>query len=202
MIKQILAKILSNSLLVNIGKLVLVSTVGITTVTTSAYLFDKITLPNDNKENGSTLNLTRSDNENSEQYDTETNSSVSNIEGIDGSNPNVYTSDTIAGASKTIKNPLESFTDSLTTVDVTTSSSKQKPTTTVATNLLKLEDTATGSSKTISSNGTSLVYNNEKDDEDKFEDSEKYENKENRDYDEEDHREVNKKEDDEDHDED
>lgn len=198
MFKQLIAKLLANNVLIGIGKVVLISTVGITTATSGAYLYGNIanTLFNSNEVETENSLLLVSDQTTTNQTptdsivdDTETSSSKSNETNQDSS-LNEFVLDIVTSASKIITGSVNGFVGTGGEVDVNTSPSKQNTPVTIGTNPTPIEDTNTGSSRTVSVGGT-LVYVDD-DDEDDYEEIE---------HEDEDEDEDNYKEEDEDDDE-
>lgn len=183
MFKQLIA----NKVLLGIGKIALVSTVGIGTATSGALLFENLT-NNQNSSNEQNIDstesyianeTTRESNETTDVNDTETSTSKSNID--QESSLNEFVIDIVTSASKIITGSINGYTDSNPTADVNTSPSKQNSSITVGVNPLPIEDTNTGSSRTLSVGGT-LIYIDDEDEneyEDEFDDEDdKYEDKE------------------------
>ena len=110
--------------------------------------------------------------------------------------------DIVTSASKIITGSINGYTDSNPTADVNTSPSKQNSSITVGVNPLPIEDTNTGSSRTLSVGGT-LIYIDDEDEneyEDEFDDEDdKYEDKEDE-YEDEDDEQEDENEDEEDED--
>lgn len=204
MFKQLIA----NKVLLGIGKIALVSTVGIGTATSGALLFENLT-NNQNSSNEQNIDstesyianeTTRESNETTDVNDTETSTSKSNID--QESSLNEFVIDIVTSASKIITGSINGYTDSNPTADVNTSPSKQNSSITVGVNPLPIEDTNTGSSRTLSVGGT-LIYIDDEDEneyEDEFDDEDdKYEDKEDE-YEDEDDEQEDENEDEEDED--
>jgi len=180
MFKEIITKLIGNNVLMGIGKIALISTVGITTATTGAYLYGNITdtLSNSDKVETDTSSLLVTDETETNQVaadilvdDTETSSSKSN-ELNETSNLNEFVLDIVTGASKIITGSVNGFVSSNGATDVNTSSSKQSSTTTIGTNPTPIEDTNTGSSRVVSVGGTLVYLDDEDEDENEYEEVE------------------------------
>ncbi len=193
MFKEIITKLIGNNVLMGIGKIALISTVGITTATTGAYLYGNITdtLSNSDKVETDTSSLLVTDETETNQVaadilvdDTETSSSKSN-ELNETSNLNEFVLDIVTGASKIITGSVNGFVSSNSATDVNTSSSKQSSTTTIGTNPTPIEDTNTGSSRVVSVGGTLVYLDDEDEDENEYEEVE-YEDEDEDKYSEED----------------
>lgn len=205
MLKELIAKLFSNGIVAGVGKIILVSTVGITTATTGAYLFgeNSNTLFDSNKveteENDSILATDQQTQEEvADENDIETSSSKSS-DSSEVSGINEFVVDIVTGASKLITGTVNGFNGSNQTTDVNTGSSKQTTSTTVGTNPLPTEDTSTGSSRTVSVGGT-IVYVDDDDDENEYEEIEYEDESEDEDEDEDEHEDEHEDEDDEDED--
>lgn len=180
MFKEILAKIIGNNVLLGIGKIALISTVGITTAASGAYLYGNLsdTLSNTNKVETDTSSLLVTDETETEQVaadilvdDTETSSSKSNeLNGT--SSLNEFVLDIVTGASKIITGSVNGSTSLIGVTDVNTSPSKQNSTTTIGTTTTPIEDTNTGSSRIVSVGGTLVYLDDEDDDENEYEEIE------------------------------
>jgi len=182
-------QLITNKVLLGIGKIALISTVGIGTATSGALLYENLS-NNQNSSNEQNVDSTESyvanettpeSNDTTDIDDTETSSSKSNTD--QGSSINEFVTDIITSASKIITESINGNTGSNPTVDVNTSSSKQNSPVTVGVTPLPVEDTNTGSSRTVSVGGT-LIYIDDEDEneyEDKFEvddEDDKHEDKE------------------------
>jgi len=196
MFKQLIA----NKVLLGIGKIALISTVGIGTATSGALIYENLT-NNQNNSNEQNLDSTESyianettpeSSDTTDIDDTETSTSKSNTE--QGSSLNEFVIDIVTSASKIITGSVNGYTGSNPTADVNTSTSKQNSPITVGVTPLPIEDTNTGSSRTVSVGGT-LIYIDDEDEneyEDKFEvddEDDKYEDKEDEHEDEDDEQE-------------
>jgi len=173
MFKQLIA----NKVLLGIGKIALISTVGIGTATSGALLYENL-VNNQNSSNEQNIDSTESyianettseSNETTIIDDTETSTSKSNTD--QESSINEFVIDIVTSASKIITGSVNGFVSTDGAVDVNTSPSKQNTPVTIGTNPTPIEDTNTGSSRTVSVGGT-LVYVDDDDDENDYEEIE------------------------------
>ena len=139
MFKSIIQFLNSNTLLASISKVILVTTVSLTSVTSSAYIIDSITKPEESKKEDSFL----SENEEINQIDKEEDNkeeiqTSSSIKTEVSSGLNWFISDIVTGPSKLVENTI-GYVSGGNTVD----------TTTISTSPISNEDTSTGSSRKI-----------------------------------------------------
>jgi hypothetical protein len=173
MFKAIIQFLNSNSILASISKVILVTTVSITSVTSSAYIIDSISKPDDSKNEDSFLSVNEVTNQiNNEEINQEEVQTSASIKTEESSGLNGFISDVVTSASKLVEGVI-GYVSGDNSVDTTTSPSRQS-TTTISTSPISNEDTSTGSSR---NNGTTpgLVYNDDYDDdydEDEYEDHE------------------------------
>lgn len=170
MLKTIIHFLNSNSILASISKVVLVTTVSITSVTTSAYIIDSISTPDESDEAETFISTNVDSNESievetnqvEEEVQTSASKSVENESGL-----NTFITDIVTGASKLVESAI-GFISGNGISDVTTGSSTQNST--VSNIPITNEDTRTGSSQNSGSGSVGLVFNDDEDDE--FEDHE------------------------------
>lgn len=180
MFKTIIQFLKANTLLASISKVVLVTTVSISSVTASAYIIDSISAPEESDETETFISTNVESDESIEvetsqveEVQTSASKSTENESGL-----NTFIVDIVTGASKLVENTI-GFISGNGVSDVTTGSSRQSSTT-VSTNPITNEDTSTGSSR---NNGTTpgLVYNDDDYNDDEFEDEDRYEDDEDED---------------------
>lgn len=174
MFKTIIQFLKANTLLASISKVVLVTTVSISSVTASAYIIDSISTPEESDETETFISTNVESDESIEvetsqveEVQTSASKSTENESGL-----NTFIADIVTGASKLVESTI-GFISGNGVSDVTTGSSRQSSTT-VSTNPITNEDTSTGSSR---NNGTTpgLVYNDDDYNDDEFEDEDRYE---------------------------
>lgn len=171
MFKAIIQFLNSNSILASISKVILVTTVSISSVTASAYIIDSISTPEESDETEKFISTNVESVESTEvetnQVEEEVQTSAS-IKTEESSGLNGFISDVVTSASKLVEGVI-GYVSGDNSVDTTTSPSRQS-TTTISTSPISNEDTSTGSSR---NNGTTpgLVYNDDYD-EDEYEDHE------------------------------
>ena len=202
MFKTIIQFLKANTLLASISKVVLVTTVSISSVSASAYIIDSISAPEENDETETFISTNVESDESievetnqvEEEVQTSASKSTENDSGL-----KTFIADIVTGASKLVESTI-GFISGNGVSDVTTGSSRQSSTT-VSTNPITNEDTSTGSSR---NNGTTpgLVYNDDDYDDDEFEDEDRYEDDEDEHEDEEDEEDEDEHEDEEEHEED
>lgn len=198
MLKTIIHFLNSNSILASISKVVLVTTVSITSVTTSAYIIDSISTPDESDKTETFISTNVESNESievetnqvEEEVQTSASKSVENESGL-----NTFITDIVTGATRLVESTI-GFISGNGISDVTTGSSTQNST--VSNIPITNEDTRTGSSQNSGSGSVGLVFNDDEDDEfedhedefeeedDEFEDEEDDEEDEEDDHDEED----------------
>lgn len=184
MFKSIIQFFNSNSILASISKVILVTTVSISSVTASAYIIDSISTPDESDETETFISTSIESDESIEIVTTQVEEEVqtsASIKTEESSGLNGFIADIVTGASKLVESTI-GFISGNGVSDVTTSPSRQSSTT-VSTSPITNEDTSTGSSR---NNGTSpgLVYNDDDYDDDEFEDEDRYEDHEEDDEDE------------------
>ena len=176
MFKSIIQFLNSNSILASISKVILVTTVSISSVTASAYIIDSMSNPDESKKEDSFLSVNEETSQiNNEEINQEEVQTSASIKTEESSGLNGFIADIVTGASKLVESTI-GFISGNGVSDVTTSPSRQSSTT-VSTSPITNEDTSTGSSR---NNGTTpgLVYNDDDYDDDEFEDEDRYEDDE------------------------
>ena len=197
MFKAIIQFLNSNSILASISKVILVTTVSITSVTSSAYIIDSISKPDDSKNEDSFLSVNEVTNQiNNEEINQEEVQTSASIKTEESSGLNGFISDVVTSASKLVEGVI-GYVSGDNSVDTTTSPSRQS-TTTISTSPISNEDTSTGSSRKNTTDSTGLVYYDDDYDEDEYEDHEEDEEDEDDEHDEEDEEDDHDDEDEED----
>ena len=195
MFKAIIQFLNSNSILASISKVILVTTVSITSVTSSAYIIDSISKPDDSKNEDSFLSVNEVTNQiNNEEINQEEVQTSASIKTEESSGLNGFISDVVTSASKLVEGVI-GYVSGDNSVDTITSPSRQS-TTTISTSPISNEDTSTGSSRKNTTDSTGLVYYDDDYDDDYDEDE--YEDHEEDEEDEEDEDDEHDKEDEED----
>lgn len=185
MFKSIIQFLNSNTLLASISKVILVTTVSITSVTSSAYIIDSISNPKDSEKEESYLNVNEETIQiNDEEVNQEEIQTSVSIKTEVSSGLNGFISDIVTGASKLVENTI-GYVSGGNTVDTTTSPSRQSSTT-ISTTPITNEDTSTGSSRKNNTDSTGVVYYDDDFDEDEYEDHEDDDEDEDEEHDEED----------------
>lgn len=202
MFKSIIQFFNSNSILASISKVILVTTVSISSVTASAYIIDSISTPDESDETETFISTSIESDESIEIVTTQVEEEVqtsASIKTEESSGLNGFIADIVTGASKLVESTI-GFISGNGVSDVTTSPSRQSSTT-VSTNPITNEDTSTGSSRKNTTDSTGLVYNDDDHDEEEYEDHEEDDEDEYEEDDEDEDHEDEEDEDDEDEDE-
>ncbi len=197
MFKTIIQFFNSNSILASISKVVLVTTVSITSVTSSAYIIDSISNPKDSEKEESYLNVNEetiqiNDEEvNQEEIQTSASKTTEEESGLNG-----FITDVVTGATKLVEGVI-GYVSGENTADTTTGSSRQASST-ISTTPIGNEDTSTGSSRKNTTDSTGLVYYDDDYDEEEYEDHEEEDDEDDEDHEEEDEEDDHDEEDEED----